>query len=367
LLKLDWSKTTTQVCVILALCLPVEERWEVMGLWAKVIVLFMFKLKLIFIFLMLVWKKTIGFNMKFVSNFFDFVVRIFSKIPVYLRGLVIFFILVFISVLFNRINTPDYIVDNGPEYVILKKPVANDSGNYIDANVKNDLNRKVEINENDDSVRVRVEENLKSDSPSIKTPNRRNGWGKGASVSDSHYLTSFINDYVMGDKSAPVSVVEYSSFKCPYCVDFYQENMDKIKTNYIDTGKVKYVRRVVIQKDTLLGVMLLHCAKDGYKYAIMNDLFNTANVWTKPSTQSKNLKEIALKNGFTADSYDACIKDEKLANRLLAKQELELKDLKIYSTPTIFIDGERQRGIMSYSEFSKKLDEAILKSKEKNS
>lgn len=311
-------------------------------------------------------KNNVGFNMKFIRNFFYYIVDMFSKIPVYLRGLVIFFLIVFVSIVFNKLNTPSYFMDNGPGYVILKKSVLEDFDDYVNGDNKDDLNKKVEVNQEDNSVKVTVKENLKSSAPKVNTPGRRKNEQRKEEASNSAHLTSFINDYVIGEEDAPVSIVEYSSFKCPYCINFHKENMEKVKTNYIDAGKVKYVKRVIIQKDTLLGVMLPYCARPEVKYAVMNDLFNNAGTWTKSSTQSKDLKEIALRNGFTNVSYSACIKDEKLANRLLNKQNIELKDLNIYSTPTIFINGERQKGNMSYEELSKKIDEAFLKSKDNN-
>lgn len=307
-----------------------------------------------------------GFNMKFIRNFFDYIINIFSKIPVYLRALVIFFIIVFISIAFNKFNTPDYFIDNRPGYIILNKPLVENSNEYTKQDNKNDLNEKVEVDKENNYVKGTVKENLKSSTPKINTPNRiKNEQKREENLNNSH-LTSFINDYVIGDEKAPVSIVEYSSFKCPYCIKFHKENMEKVKTNYIDAGKVKYVKRVIIQKDTLLGVMLPYCARPEVKYVVMNDLFDNADTWTKSSTQSKELKEIAIRNGFTPVSYSACIKDENLANKLLNKQNAELKDLNIYSTPTVFINGERQKGNMSYEELSKKIDQAFLESKDNN-
>ena len=296
--------------------------------------------------------------MKFVRNFFDFIISMFSKIPVYLRGLVIFFIIAFISTIFNRSNTPTYFIDNGPEYIILDQQTFENTNEQKD----DELNGSTEIDKTNNSVKKTVKENLKSSAPKISIFGRSRDSQADSDESNNAYLTSFVNDYVIGDESAPVSIVEYSSFKCPYCVKFHKENMQEVKNNYIDTGKVKYVKRVIIQKDTLLGVMLPYCARNEYKYTILNDLFNSADKWTKSSTQSKDLLEIALNNGFTTVSYNACIKDEKLAKKLLDKQNLELKGLNIYSTPTVFINGKRQRGSMSYEEFSKKIDEAFLES-----
>lgn len=51
------------------------------------------------------------------------------------------------------------------------------------------------------------------------------------------------NDHVLGDANAPVTMVEYSDFQCPYCRAFYNEAYQEIKKAYVDTGKVKIVYR----------------------------------------------------------------------------------------------------------------------------
>lgn len=50
-------------------------------------------------------------------------------------------------------------------------------------------------------------------------------------------------DYVKGDSNAPVTIIEYSDFECPFCARFYTDSFGQIEKNYIDTGKVKFVYR----------------------------------------------------------------------------------------------------------------------------
>ena len=52
-------------------------------------------------------------------------------------------------------------------------------------------------------------------------------------------------DVVLGEASAPVTVVEYASFTCPHCAAFHDENFPKLKAEYIDTGKVRFIQRDV--------------------------------------------------------------------------------------------------------------------------
>ena len=51
------------------------------------------------------------------------------------------------------------------------------------------------------------------------------------------------DDAVLGDENAPVTIIEFSDYQCPFCRKFWTETFESIKTDYIDTGKVKLVFR----------------------------------------------------------------------------------------------------------------------------
>ena len=50
-------------------------------------------------------------------------------------------------------------------------------------------------------------------------------------------------DFVLGDKKAPVLMIEYASLSCPHCAAFARESFDKFKTEYVDSGKVQFIFR----------------------------------------------------------------------------------------------------------------------------
>jgi protein-disulfide isomerase len=51
------------------------------------------------------------------------------------------------------------------------------------------------------------------------------------------------NDFVLGDQNAPVTIIEYASLSCPHCASFARESFEKLKTDYIDSNKVKFAFR----------------------------------------------------------------------------------------------------------------------------
>lgn len=274
----------------------------------------------------------------------------FYKIPSYLRGIVIFAIFALMASAINSYYKERYLagvlIIPEDEYSLYNGPLT--------INSSSDIKEDVVVDKANSKVEGSVKENLKS-SPFFKKKRVR------SNESDDSALKITELDYVFGDGGAPVTIVEYSSFKCPYCIKFHRDTMQKIKENYIDTGKVKYVKRIIIQKDTLGGVMLPRCAKKENQYQLLNDLYENTGNWTVGSKKEKSLREIALRNGFGNDTYEFCIKDSVIANRLLDRQNNDLKKLNVYSTPTIFINGTKKTGSMPYSEFASKIDEELKK------
>jgi len=54
---------------------------------------------------------------------------------------------------------------------------------------------------------------------------------------------SLDDDPFKGNEDAPVTIIEFSDFQCPFCLRFYEQTLPSIMENYVDTGKVKFVYR----------------------------------------------------------------------------------------------------------------------------
>ena len=67
--------------------------------------------------------------------------------------------------------------------------------------------------------------------------------GNAANNEPSIVKASIDDDAILGDENAPVTIIEFSDYQCPFCRKFWTETFKELKTNYIDTGKVKLVYR----------------------------------------------------------------------------------------------------------------------------
>lgn len=274
----------------------------------------------------------------------DFFKKIFLFIPSYLR---LFVLLFFIFLLLFILN----------EYILKSNSNSND---LITDTVKvNKTNNNFQIKDNttnnttinDDKITGEVNVNLESapSKPSLRNNNTK--------LDENLELKE--EDYYFGSNEAKVTIVEYSSYNCPHCLSLHNNIMSNLKKDYIDTNKVKYAKKVFIQKNSMLGVLLPYCAKPENQYALVEDLYANLRSWLNSRKQKEKLEVIALRNGFTKQEFDDCMKNAKLVNKIIKNQQQEARKLKIFSTPTLFINNQRITGSKSYDKIKTIIEEEL--------
>lgn len=169
-------------------------------------------------------------------------------------------------------------------------------------------------------------------------------------------------DMALGPKTATVTVTEFASMTCPHCATFTEEVFPKIKAEYIDTGKIRFVfREFPLDIKAAAGSMLARCiAKDDANkyFAVVDTLFRQQNDWVTNKT-TETLIRIGKQAGFSQQQVEECLKDQALLDKIAADQKYANEVLKVNSTPSFFINGEMLRGETSFEEFKKRLDAAL--------
>ncbi|AGT10107.1 DsbA family protein [Paracoccus aminophilus] len=152
-------------------------------------------------------------------------------------------------------------------------------------------------------------------------------------------------DIVLGKEDAPVTMIEYASFTCSHCRDFHNENFAKLKSEYIDTGKVKFIQRdVYFDAVGLWAGVLARCGGDDKYYAVSDMLFEEQQTWLAAKTGDEiaaNLRKIGAKAGMTPEQLDACWADKQTVANLVTTFQKNAGDDKIEGTPTFIIAGEK--------------------------
>src|SRR6195256_4710688 len=171
-------------------------------------------------------------------------------------------------------------------------------------------------------------------------------------------------DMALGPANATVTITEYASMTCPHCAAFTEKVFPKIKSEYIDSGKIRFVfREFPLDIKAAAGSMLARCiAKDdsGKYFAVVDMLFKQQNDWVIKNT-TETLIRIGLQAGLSKQAVGECLKDQKLLRKIAADPKYASEVLKVTSTPTFFVNGEMIKGEPSFEESDKKI-KSLLKS-----
>lgn len=171
-------------------------------------------------------------------------------------------------------------------------------------------------------------------------------------------------DMALGPKDATVTITEYASMTCPHCARFAEDVFPKIKAEYIDTNKIRYVfREFPLDIKAAAGAMLARCiAKDdaGKYFAVIDTLFKSQDTWTGAKT-TESLKLIGKQTGLTEGEVESCLKDQALLDKIAADQKYANEVLKVNSTPSFFINGDMVKGEIAFEDFKKKIDPLLKK------
>ena len=170
-----------------------------------------------------------------------------------------------------------------------------------------------------------------------------------------------LGDVVMGDANAPVTIIEYASMTCSHCASFHNTTYPEMKKKYIDTGKVKYIlREFPLDPLAAAGFMLARCSGGDKYYPIVEMLFQKQNEWVTQNPIPP-LLALAKQAGFSQESFETCLKDQKILEAIESVRTHGAEKLGVSSTPTFFINGKKVSGTLTMDELDKQV-QPLLKS-----
>lgn len=153
-----------------------------------------------------------------------------------------------------------------------------------------------------------------------------------------------LEDQVMGDVNAKVTMVEYASMTCPHCRTFHERILPELKAKYIETGKVKYILRPFPFDGDRRGeaaFMLAMCAPNNSYYPMVDALFSTQQVWGGSSNPVPELMRLSKLAGMSEDEFKACLSNQDLLTKMVEDRNKAVEDFGVRATPTVFINGEK--------------------------
>lgn len=169
-------------------------------------------------------------------------------------------------------------------------------------------------------------------------------------------------DIALGPAEAKVTIVEYASMTCGHCSNFHKETFPKLKEKYIDSSKVRFIlREFPLDNLAAAAAMLARCAPGGKTYPMVDVLFHGQADWAYvQGNPVPKLFEIAKQAGFTQESFDKCLTDQKLLDQINAQRSRAADQFGVSATPTFFINGKKLQGAPTLDSFDAMI-EPLLK------
>ena len=172
----------------------------------------------------------------------------------------------------------------------------------------------------------------------------------------------------LGEETAPVTIIEYMSTTCPHCAQFHNNTFETIKTKYVDSGKVRFIlREFPFDPRAAAAFMLARCTpQDTTKlteaaqyFPMISMLMKQQETWAGAQDGREALLQMSKLAGFTQESFESCLTNQKLLDDVNAVMQKGAKDFGVQSTPTFFVNGEHYSGDMSVDVMSALIDSKL--------
>ncbi len=150
-------------------------------------------------------------------------------------------------------------------------------------------------------------------------------------------------DMTIGNPDAAVTVIEYASFTCIHCANFHNKSYPAFKSEFIDTGKIKFIyREVYFDRFGLWAGMLARCEGPDKYFPVAELLFNERDNWfyKTDADVAAGLRKMGTIAGMSEDAISACMADGAKAKALVAEYQKNAAADGVNSTPTFLLNGE---------------------------
>ena len=166
-------------------------------------------------------------------------------------------------------------------------------------------------------------------------------------------------DLIIGNESAPVTIIEYSSLTCPHCSDFHKKVLPIIKREFVETNKVRLVYRdFPLDQWALRASIIARCAGPERRYRFIQTFFLQQEQWTS-GDPAAGLVALAKFGGLTTSSLEKCLSDKQMIDSVIKERLAATKQFNIRSTPTIIVNGDLYSGGLDIEQLRSVIEEKL--------
>ena len=153
----------------------------------------------------------------------------------------------------------------------------------------------------------------------------------------------------LGYQTAQIIIEEYASMSCGHCASFHNNNLDKIKKEFIDTGKAKLIfYDFPLDRGAMIGSMITQCMNDKQFFPVLNRLFQKQTEWTQSDNILESINTVLIPLGLDKNRILSCLEEnEENQNRwksLLAGRKYAIDIKGVEATPTFFVNEKKVEG-----------------------
>lgn len=187
-------------------------------------------------------------------------------------------------------------------------------------------------------------------------------------VSAAQAMTLGSRDAILGNANAPVTLIEYGDYQCPFCGEFFSETEPQIVQNYVNTGKVRMVFRdfAFLGAESTAAANAAQCAEDQNQLWAYHDALYSAKVADDEKGGEEDdgffstaeLLKLGQQVGLNMSTFTSCVNNDTDAN-IVAQEKSDAESAGVNSTPTFLINGTMVTGAQPYSVFQSAIQSAL--------
>ncbi len=167
-----------------------------------------------------------------------------------------------------------------------------------------------------------------------------------------------LGDRVLGKATAPVTVIEYVSLTCPHCANFQKTLFPRVKKEFIDTGKVRYiVREFPIGHMSGAAAIVNRCAPEDKYFFLLNQFLTRQPEWVSQEVRPDAIYAVAKSSGMTRETFDKCLSNQTIIDGLTEVKQRG-RQFGVIGTPTFFINGRKAQGEVTFDEIKAMIEQA---------
>ena len=160
----------------------------------------------------------------------------------------------------------------------------------------------------------------------------------------------------IGQKNAPIKMIEFASLTCGHCAKFHNEVMPLIKKKYINTGKIFFTYKdFPLDKFALKASIIARCSGEGKFFSFLDVFYKKQKDWTRTKDPFKSLLKIAKVGGLKNEELKVCIGNKSIEDGLLKERLESTKKFEINATPTLYLNNKKYEGDLSFEALELKI------------